>query len=73
MSKCPRCPKCNAKITLMYFLCQGCNEHFCIKCRLPEDHLCNYIDESKKKYTISLSNKLYNETTKDTHRLLKNI
>jgi len=73
MSKCLRCPKCNAKITLINFLCQGCNEQFCIKCRLPEDHKCTQIDESKKNYTISLSNKLYNESTKDTHRLTTNI
>lgn len=68
-----KCPKCNKNITIMNFLCKGCNTCFCIKCRLPEDHTCNQIDESKKKYTISLSNKLYNETTKDTHRLSKNI
>jgi predicted nucleic acid binding AN1-type Zn finger protein len=55
------CYKCNKSILLLHFTCYGCQNQFCVKCRLPEDHICTHLDIIKNKASASLSNKLYNE------------
>lgn len=46
-----RCEKCKKKI-LMTFTC-SCEHVFCIKCRMPEDHMCtfDYVKAFQEKLT----------------------
>lgn len=37
-----KCYSCQTKLKLINFKCVKCNFTFCIKCRLPEQHKCNY-------------------------------
>jgi len=36
-----KCFNCNKKLGLIPFDCK-CSNTFCIRCRLPSDHKCNY-------------------------------
>lgn len=48
-----KCFYCNKKLTLINFTCK-CEHNFCLKCKLPEYHKCNY--DYKK--NSNLSNKM---------------
>lgn len=37
-----RCFFCNKKLKPVNFLCSKCNSVFCLSCRLPETHKCDY-------------------------------
>jgi predicted nucleic acid binding AN1-type Zn finger protein len=55
-----KCNKCKKKTGMMEFKCD-CNKIFCIKCRYPEEHNCdfNYNIKGKdelKKQLIKISN-----------------
>ena len=43
-----KCKSCSKKLSLINFKCR-CEHLFCIKCKLPENHNCeyNYKDNSK--------------------------
>ena len=47
----PRCKKCNKKLGLVPFTCK-CDDLFCAKCRMPEEHDCTF--DWKKKYREKL-------------------
>lgn len=40
-SKKKRCFKCNKKLSLVPFNCK-CENFYCSKCRMPEDHECTF-------------------------------
>lgn len=46
-----KCFKCNKKLPVIPFSCK-CENFFCSKCRMPEDHECKY--NWKKDYQIKL-------------------
>lgn len=50
-----KCIICNKKV-LMYFTCR-CNNHYCIKHKLPENHNCNYDYKKDKIIMESIENK----------------
>ena len=58
-----RCFKCNKKLPLIPFSCK-CENFFCSKCRMPEDHNCNfnwkilYLEKLEKDNPKILANKI---------------
>ena len=54
-SKVKRCYNCNKKIKLMEYNCR-CENIFCVKCRMPEDHNCTFDHKNFGK--LDLENKL---------------
>ncbi len=46
-----RCAKCNKKLGIVPFSCK-CDNFFCAKCRMPEDHQCTF--DWKKSYRDKL-------------------
>lgn len=50
-----RCDNCNKKIKLIPFSCK-CEKEFCVKCRNPEQHNCQYNFKNYEKEL--LKNKL---------------
>ena len=53
--KIKRCYNCNKRIKLMEYSCR-CNNIFCIKCKMPEDHNCTFDHKAYGK--LYLENKL---------------
>lgn len=52
-NKSSRCPCCKKKLPIITFTCK-CGEIFCIKCKLPEKHNCQF---NYKKEGISMLEK----------------
>ena len=50
-----RCVCCNKKLSLITFICK-CDNIYCLKCKFPETHNCNF--NYKKESLEILSNKL---------------
>lgn len=60
-----RCFKCNKKIKVIGYDCK-CDNIFCTKCRLPEDHSCifDFKSEGKKRLGDSLVKVIAEKITK---------
>lgn len=48
-SKKPRCAHCKAKIKGMVNTCECSKKQLCLKCRLPENHECDYDFHAEQK------------------------
>ena len=48
-SKKPRCAHCKAKIKGMVNTCECDKKQLCLKCRLPENHECDYDFHTEQK------------------------
>lgn len=46
-----KCNNCNKKLGMMSFSCD-CNNKYCIKCRNPESHNCNFDHKNKEKQNL---------------------
>ena len=51
-----RCLKCKKK-TIMLVSC-SCDNLFCLKCRMPEDHACTFDFQNKGKKILETQNPL---------------
>lgn len=60
MKRCQH-PDCKNKILSMAICCGQCHKKFCAKHRLPEDHLCENLQELKDKKFQENSEKLMRE------------
>ena len=54
----PRCFNCNKKTGIMGIICNYCNENFCYKCRVLEDHNCPCLKDKIHKETQELKVRL---------------
>ena len=48
-TKKPRCDHCKAKIKGMVNTCESNKKKLCLKCRLPENHQCDYDFNTEQK------------------------
>src|SRR3989338_8176652 len=77
------CDYCGRKFDELPFHCRRCNEDFCSKCRLPEDHECsglirhnifkNLSHGLKEKHYYGVTEEYGNEYTGTIQKQKKNI
>ena len=65
-----KCNNCHKNIGAFDYNCHSCNKSFCIRCRLPEEHVCPNINNMKKEQHDKLAELLKNSATHDNHNLL---
>ena len=61
------CTCCGKNVGIIPFKCNGCHREFCVKCRLPETHTCDCMNDIKCDSLEKLRHKLNNAATIDTH------
>jgi len=66
-NKVKKCLCCKKSITLLNFKCSYCEQYFCVKHRLPEDHECTH----DYKHIIKTCNKKCVEAINDNHNYIK--
>ena len=68
-----KCEKCHKNIGAYTYSCHGCEKSFCVRCRIPEDHLCASLDRIKQEAKQQLSKVLNESAIKDSHHFVSNI